>query len=129
MITVSYDDSDGVIRTVTYGQTSRDEIEDYLNRLMDVTDRAREKWGRVLHLVDASHLAFHSDENLKSLAGSSIDVHHEDGDRIAVIMTSARAIKQMEQMPSQLGTMIFGDFASAKSWLFADFDPAEALAA
>lgn len=129
MITVSYDDSDGVIRTVTYGETSRADIEDYLHRVLVAAERARETWGRVLHLVDASQLAFQSDENLRSLAGASIDMQASEEDRTAVVMTSARAIAQMETMPSQLGTMIFGDFESARAWLFADFRKADARAA
>lgn len=129
MITVSYDDSDGVIRTVTYGETSRADIEEYLHRVIAATEEARAQWGRVLHLVDASHLDFQSDENLKSLAGASIDMQECDYDRTAVVMTSDRAIAQMETMPSQLGTMIFGDFTTARAWLLADFHKPGSLAA
>ncbi|WP_067734211.1 hypothetical protein [Novosphingobium naphthalenivorans] len=129
MITVSYDDSNGVIRTVTYGQTSRVEIEDYLKRLFGMIERAYAEWGRVLHLVDASGLDMQSDENLKTLAGASVDVQARENDRTAVVMVSENAIRQMEQMPSQMGTVIFGDFTSAKAWLFATFDEPEVLAA
>ena len=116
MITVTYDDSDGTIRTVTYGATSREDMEDYLYRLAACIERARSEWGRVWHLVDASQLEIQSDENLKCLAGASVDVQ-EENDKTAVVMTSAPAIKQMERMPSQLGTLVFGDFASARAWL------------
>jgi len=119
MITVSYDDSNGVIRTVTYGTTSREDIEEYLHRLKEVCLRARADWGRVLHLVDASLLRYQSDENLRSLAGASVDIEDDDA-KTAVIMTSTRAIAQMDQMPSQIGTVVFPDYASAKAWLFAD---------
>lgn len=129
MITVSYDESDGVIRTVTYGQTSREEIEDYLHRLLAIQERARAEWGRVLHLVDASQLNFQSDENLSSLAGASIDMQITDQNLTAVVMKSPEAVAQMERMPSQLDTRIFGDFKSAKEWLFARQGKLASLAA
>lgn len=129
MITVSYDDSNGVIRTVTYGQTSRAEIEEYLHRLFAAMERAREEWGRVFHLVDASGLDYQSDENLSSLAGASIDMQQSADDKTAVVMRSVNAIEQMERMPSQMGTMIFGDFKAAKTWLFTTFDGPNAIAA
>jgi hypothetical protein len=116
MITVTYDDSDGTIRTVTYGRTSREDMEDYLYRLTAFIERARLEWGRVWHLVDASQLEIQSDENLKCLAGASVEIQGED-DKTAVVMTSTPAIKQMERMPSQLGTIVFGDFTSARAWL------------
>lgn len=129
MITVSYDDSNGVIRTVTYGETSRAEIEAYIHRLFTAMERARHDWGRVLHLVDAGELEIQSDENLRSLAGASIDMQEGVKDRTAVVMRSMQAIEQMECMPSQMGTMIFGDFKAAKAWLFATTDEPDALAA
>ena len=129
MITVSYDDSNGVIRTVTYGPTSRGEIEEYLHLLIGVMNQARAEWGRALHLVDATRLDFQSDENLKSLAGASVEMQQCDGDKTAVVMLSSRAVEQMERMPSQLGTMVFGDFRSAKAWLFATFDEPDTIAA
>lgn len=118
MIAVSYDDSNGVIQTVTYGTTSRSEMEDYLNRLMEHVEEATMKWGRVLHLVDASQLIIQSDENLKCLAGAGIEIQKEH-DKTAVVMTSIPAIAQMECMPSQIGTLVFSNFAAAKEWLFA----------
>lgn len=129
MITVSYDDGDGVIRTVTYGPTSRADIEEYLHLVLEAMERARAEWGRVLHLVDASRLDVQSDENLSSLAGASVEMQHGDEDKTAVVMTSTRAVDQMERMPSQLGTGIFGDFKSAKAWLFSDRGEPETLAA
>lgn len=117
MITVSYDDSDGIIRTVTYGSTSRADIEDYLHQLFQAMERARADWGKCLHLVDASGLDFQSDENLRSLAGAGVDMKLTQNDRTAVVMLSARAIQQVEDMPSQLGTRVFPDFKSAKAWL------------
>lgn len=119
MITVSYDDSTGVIRTVTYGATSRDDIEDYLLRLSEAIARASGEWGRVLHLVDASQLELQSDENLKCLAGAAVDLQEGEA-KTAVVMTSAPAISQLDQMPSHMGTTVFPDHASAKAWLFAD---------
>lgn len=119
MITVSYDDSTGVIRTVTYGATSRGDIEDYLLRLCDAMDRASRDWGRVLHLVDASQLDLQSDESLKCLAGAAVDLQEGEG-KTAVVMTSAPAIRQLDHMPSQMATTIFPDYVSAKAWLFAD---------
>jgi len=119
MITVSYDDSTGVIRTVTYGRTSREEIEDYLLRLCEAIARADRDWGRVLHLVDASQLELQSDENLRCLAGAAVDLQEGEG-KTAVVMTSQRAISQLDHMPSQMATTIFPDYASAKAWLFAD---------
>lgn len=119
MITVSYDDSTGVIRTVTYGPTSREDIEDYLLRLCEAMACASRDWGRVLHLVDASQLDLQSDENLKCLAGASVDLQEGDG-KTAVVMTSLRAISQLDTMPSQMATTIFPDYSSAKAWLFAD---------
>ena len=129
MITVSYDDSNGVIRTVTYGQTSRADIEAYIHRLLAAIECARRDWGRVLHLVDAGELELQSDENLRSLAGASIDVQEDAKDRTAVVMRSAQAIAQIESMPSQMGTMVFGDFKSAKGWLFAQSGEPGVLAA
>lgn len=120
MITVSYDESDGHIYTVTYGVTSREDMEDYLDRLVMQMERARSEWGRVWHLVDASQLDLQSDENLKCLAGAGIEMQKEN-DKAAVIMTSAAAIQQMERMPSKFGTAVFGDFVSAKNWLRASW--------
>lgn len=131
MITVSYDDSDGTIRTVTYGHTVRSEMEDYLYRLIESVEKARAEWGRVWHLVDASELSIQSDENLKCLAGAAVDVQGAE-DKTAVVMTSMPAIQQMDRMPSLIGTMVFPDFASAKAWLGApsggnvDFFPKDA---
>ena len=127
MITVSYDDSNGVIRTVTYGQTSRAEIEEYLLLLFGAMERSQEEWGRVLHLVDATRLDIQSDENLKSLAGAGVDMQQGHRNRTAVVMRSVRAITQLERMPSQMGTNIFGDFQSAKAWLFAALEEPEEL--
>ncbi|MCJ2187325.1 hypothetical protein [Novosphingobium beihaiensis] len=129
MITVSYDDSNGVIRTVTYGPTSRDEIEDYLHRLFAAMERSYAEWGRMLHLVDASGLDIQSDENLGSLAGASIDMQQSDKDRTAVVMHSGKAITQLERMPSQMGTKIFSDFKSAKEWLLAVCGEPDTIAA
>lgn len=116
MITVSYDESDGTIRTVTYGITSREDMEDYLDRLVAYINRSRFDWGRVRHLVDASQLDIQSDESLECLAGAGVEIQKEN-DKTAVVMTSVPAIQQMERMPSQFGTLVFSNFTSAKDWL------------
>ncbi|RYE70532.1 MAG: hypothetical protein EOP17_00310 [Rhizobiaceae bacterium] len=126
MIAVSYDDSNGVIRTVTYGTTSRAEMEDYLNRLMEHIEDSRLQWGCVRHLVDASQLVIQSDENLKCLAGAGVEIQ-QGNDKTAVVMSSLPAIAQLETMPSHYGTLVFPNFAAAKEWLFAEEGKVEYL--
>ena len=118
MISLTLNETAGVVLTVACGSTDRAEIEAYLLELADVMEQARARWGRCLHLVDAGRLSVRSDRNLCCLAGAGVELQELD-DRAAVVMKSPRAIAHLDHMPSQFRTMVFRDRQSALDWLAA----------
>lgn len=116
MLKVRYDRSDGLIHTLVEGPSDREGVERYIYALMPLIEQARAEWGRCWHLVDATQLEIQSSEALNSFSGSSIE-NMEPTDRAALVMTSEKAIKQMQDMPSQLLSRIFRDMESAKAWI------------
>ena len=118
MISLSLDEVGRVVHTIARGSTSREEIEAYLVELAGVIETAQERWGRCLHLVDASRLSIRTDPELRCLAGTGIEFHGFE-DRVAVVIRSQRSMTMLERMPSQFLTMVFRNRQSALDWLCA----------
>lgn len=113
---VRYDQKSGLIYTMVDGPTDREGVEDYLYCLQTIMERARADWGRCWHLVDATRLAVQTNEALNALSGASMEML-SPGDRTAIVMQSAVAIRQMEDMPSQHLSRMFKTLDAANEWL------------
>lgn len=116
MISASYDDKTGIIRTVTDGDTSSDDLEGYIEEHVGLRQRARSQYGRVLHLVDAASAGVQSRDDFRELARSRI-MHNGEQDRTAIVIHSVPAKMQIGQMPDGGRLRFFSDLQEAETWL------------
>jgi hypothetical protein len=116
VLTVSYDEASGIVRTVAEGFTPMDELERYLEQLLLHARRSRAKRGCFLHLVDATNIAVQSRESFERIAGLAKE-QGDERDSNAIVMRSSLARMQMALVPSRSRLRIFADFGEAEAWL------------
>jgi hypothetical protein len=116
VLTISYDETSGIVRTVAEGFTPMEELEEYLAQLLLYARRSRAKRGCFLHLVDATNIAVQSRESFERIAGLAKE-QGDARDANAIVMHSSLARMQMALVPTRSRLRIFSDFAEAKAWL------------
>jgi hypothetical protein len=116
VLTVSYDETSAIVRTVAEGLISAEELDRYLLQLMLHARRSRAKTGCFLHLVDATDITVQSRESFERLA--SLAGNHGDArDANAIVMPSSLARMQMALVPTRSSLRLFSGFDEAEGWL------------
>lgn len=123
VLTISYDEATGIVRTVAQGATPAAEVTRYLAQLQCCARRARSGKGRLLHLVDASASAVQPRDSFDILAQAARD-HGQPDDLTAVVMRSQLARMQIALLSTDVSICLFSDIAEAEAWLIAESRPA-----
>lgn len=120
MLTASYDEQLGIIRSVSRGMTEPAELESYVVQLRTLRDEARNRGQRFLHLVDAIEGAVQAKwagERLSIYATSDLN---DPSDRTAIVVNSALVKMQIARLTSHTQFATFVSEAAAIDWLCSD---------
>jgi hypothetical protein len=119
MLTVTYDETTGIVCTVANGLASVEQFDTYVPSVRALMARSRSRHGRSLHLVDAGTNPVQAKGTFEHMANATNEAIRES-DRCGVIMHSALARMQIARMPAGVGRRFFGNRADAIAWLLAE---------
>ncbi|MFT3965907.1 MAG: hypothetical protein QM690_08505 [Sphingobium sp.] len=116
MISIRYDEEDGIVRTVASGLASVEEFNAYMPKALELMERSRARHGRALHLIDAADNPVQTRDTFDHIVRASEGATRE-GDRFAVVLHSALARLQINRMADAHLHRFFADSDSARGWL------------
>lgn len=120
MLKASFDESLGVIRSVSSGQTAPEELERYVAELHGLRERQRARTGRFLHLVETTDDCLQSKWASERLSKyNAADGGMQSGDRTAVVVHSALIKMQVARLTTHTNYATFTDVNEAIAWLTA----------
>lgn len=122
VLTISYDETTGIVRTVAQGSVPAAEVTRYLAQLQSCARRARFEKGRLLHLVDASASAVQPRDSFDILAQAARD-HSRQDDLTAVVMRSQPARMQIALLSTHVSLCLFSGIEEAEAWLMTESRP------
>lgn len=118
MLTATFDDKLGIVRSVSSGSTPQDEIEAYMRGIGVLMRQARARHGRVLHLVDASETAVQPQPMITSFSNMSLKLCRNE-DKTAVFVRSALVKMQSRRAVIAGQHASFDSEGEALAWLMA----------
>jgi hypothetical protein len=118
MIDIAFDDTLGILRCVSRGVTSGEELAQFGPKAVPLLARARMRSGRCLILVDAIATAVHSQET--AAAFSAMTAHLRSEDRTAIIIGSAIAKLQSQRLAVKEASAYFATEPEAIAWLLGE---------
>lgn len=121
MIDGTYDDALGVIRFVSRGYTSLEEVEAFGRKTVPLLERADARGGHRRFLVDAADTPVHTQDVAARLADLAMS-RLRPGDKTAIVIGSKIAKLQSQRMTKKDDTAFFETEADAMAWLLADPD-------
>ncbi|MET0371517.1 MAG: hypothetical protein ABW039_09090 [Sphingobium sp.] len=119
MLALSYDEDMGLVRLISSGMVTLDEVEAYRVELIRIVDVARRHTGRVLMYVDSTQSTVQTQAAIDALATiPSIAVGPRD--RMAVVIHSVLGLLQVKRAMRNDQERAFITEAEAMAWLIDD---------
>jgi hypothetical protein len=118
MLTVVYDEKNGIVITTACGLASIVQFRVYLPAVTALLRRSRARHGRSLHLVDATDNPVQAKDTFDFMSDAT-ERNGRDDDCCAVVLQSTLARLQINRMPNGLGKRFFSNRDDARDWLLA----------
>ncbi len=115
MLTVTFDETTGIVCTSAEGLASIEEFDSYLVNYESLMAKCRRRHGQALHLVDAGNNPVQARDSFSHMAKAS-EIQGGSDLRCAVIMRSALARMQLQRLHSG-ERRYFEDRDAAVAWL------------
>ncbi|MET0240157.1 MAG: hypothetical protein ABW184_09700 [Sphingobium sp.] len=116
MLTISYDEDNGIVCTVADRIVSPADFDRHLPQYRELLGRSRARHGRSLHLVDATFSPVQTRDTFRHISQLSSGTILPD-DRCALIVKSTLHRLQMSRLPHGETRRFFTDRDAAMEWL------------
>jgi hypothetical protein len=119
MLSIEFDEKLGIMRIVSAGFSSDEEVEAMIRESGPLMILARARRGHVLHLVDASDTPVQSQAAMARFNAATAEAYRP-GDRTAIVLQSALASMQSKRIAPEDSMGMFATEEEALAWLLGE---------